>query len=232
MTKIAIDMDGVLVDFVNTAIEIAKEEWDLDLKYEEVREYRFAETVKIKLKETGLKKLLSNQEIYSAIMRKGMFEDLSPMPHAIEAVEKLVEQGHEITILTKALSTNRSGKERKETVDNVVSEKLNWLWKNLGDIPYNVIMVSDMQAKHLVNAHIIVDDDPRVLEHPTALTICVAHPWNEDYRCNQGKMQETIDSMSELPEKVELAESILRTMEEAEEEMLSSMEKELGIEYC
>lgn len=229
MAKIAIDMDGVLADFVGSAIKAVKEEWGIDLSYDEIKEFRFANTVKRKQREMGLE-VLSNQKIYNRIMRDGTFENLKPMPGAVEVVHELVEKGHEITILTKALSIHRWDEKRRKTVDSTISEKLNWLWNHFKKIPYNVIMVSDMEAKLLVNTHIIVDDDPRALEHPTAISICVAHPWNEEFRRQQKDMQQSISSMFELPDVVELAESTLQTMEELEGDAIAETEKALGIE--
>ena len=221
--KIAIDMDGVLCDFVTSANRKVKEIWGVDIDYEEVKCSGYADIVKAK----GVD--LPSSEIYSKIMCPGMFRDLSPLPGAIKAVKKLVEDGHEITILTKVLVTDRDSLGKRFASDHGVSEKLDWLSEHLGDTPYSVIMVSKMKDKHLVNAHVLVDDDIRALEHPSSITICVAQPWNKEYRKNLQDMQTTIYHMSELPEKIEFLEKILRIRNDIEEEVFTQMEEEVGI---
>lgn len=221
--KIAIDMDGVLCDFVGSANKKIKELWNIDVKYEEVCGYSYADTL-IKKGVT-----LSPQQIYGELMSPGLFRSLEPMPGAIEALKELVADGHSIIILTKILVTDRDSLGKRICSDHGVSEKLDWLAERLGDMPYSVIMVSRMEDKHLVNAHVLVDDDERALEHPSSITICMAHPWNETYRNSLRGMQPTIYHMSELPEKVRFLEKILRTKEGLEESVFSQMEEEVGI---
>jgi len=223
MARIAIDMDGVLADFVGSANKIVKETWGLEIKYEEITEYRYAETIK----KHGIK--LSNDEIYSKIMKKNVFRQLTPMPGAIQATKELAEAGHEIVVLTKALSTDRTKRSKKETTNQIIEEKMDWLSKHLKGISYQLIAVSSMSTKHWVNAHILVDDDPRALDHPTAITICVMHPWNKEYVDSCYGMQETINSMHELPSTVKRVERILQTIDEVKTDMFEHDESLLGI---
>lgn len=223
MARIAIDMDGVLADFIGTANTIAKEVWGLDLKYEDIKAHRYSEVIK----EHGIE--LSNDEIYGQIMAEGIFRNLKPMPGAIQAVKKLAEEGHEIAVLTKALSSDRSKDSKRQTTNQVISEKMDWLASHLGNIHYQLIAVSEMSTKHWIDAHILVDDDPRALDHPTAITVCVAHPWNKDYRDSLGGLQETIDSMNELPAVVKRVEKFLQTAEEIKTDLFEHDENLLGI---
>ena len=221
--QIAIDMDGVLCDFVGSANKKVKELWGVDIDYEEVKGYGYADIVKSK----GIK--LTSPEVYSQLMGPGLFRSLDPMPGAVEALRQLTTDGHEIIILTKVLVLDRDSLGKRIASDHGVSEKLDWLAEHLDDMPYSVIMVSEMEDKHLINTHAIVDDDERALEHPSAITICMAHPWNEEYRKNLKGMQTTVYHMSELPEKIESIEKILRTRDDLEEGLFSQMEEEVGI---
>jgi 5'(3')-deoxyribonucleotidase len=221
--QIAIDMDGVLCDFIGSANKKIKELFDIDIKYEEVCGYSYADT----LKKKGVD--IPAQEFYQKLMQPGLFRELAPMPGAIEALKELAAEGHEIVILTKILVLDRNSQGKRICSDHGVSEKLDWLAENLGDMPYSVIMVSGMKDKHLVNTHVIVDDDERALEHPTAITICMAHPWNAEYRRKLKGMQTTIFHMSELPEKIKFVEKVLRTRDGLEESVFTQMEEEVGI---
>jgi 5'(3')-deoxyribonucleotidase len=221
--KIAIDMDGVLANFVKLACAKASELWDIDFRPEHVTDYSFAKTIQ----DAGVK--LPKTEIYTELTGPGIFADLEPYNGAVKAVHDLHKAGHDIVILTKALLIDRHMDSGRFASDHAVSEKLDWLAAFFGDIPYSVIMVGEANDKHLVNCHMIVDDDPRVLEHPTAITVCVAQTWNEAYRKDLGEFLTIVHHMSELPEVAERVESILRTQEAETLDTLEAIQREVGI---
>jgi hypothetical protein len=73
-----------------------------------------------------------------------------------------------------------------------------------------------MEAKRYVNAHVIVDDDPRALtNHPTAIPVCIAHPWNEEFRSSEEVGMVVVNHLDELPGHIEFIRDFLDREEEA-----------------
>lgn len=164
--KIGLDMDGCLVDFVSTALLRVKSLWGIDLKYENLVTPRIEKYINANLPEQ-----VNSEALCKALFQPGFFIGMLPRPGAIKAVEELTSAGHEIYILTKAYLHSA----------HIVQEKADWLSLHLGKIPYRTIVLKEMESKHIQNVDIIIDDDPIALQHPTAISIAVEHPWNKEY---------------------------------------------------
>jgi len=164
--RIGMDMDGCLVDFVGSALPRIRQLWGVDVMYEDIIVPRI---------EAAINDLLitpvPDKALCAALFQPGFFLSMLPRYGAIEAVKTLAERGHEIIILTRA--DLHSG--------HIAQEKAEWLSMYLGGIDYKTIVVGSGCTKDLINVDVIVDDEPGNLEHPTAISICVEHPWNAEY---------------------------------------------------
>lgn len=171
MAVLAIDMDGTIVNFASESFRRAEELYGIKMTKKDAYKPKTAELLWERMTNEQKSKFTDHREIYEEICGDGFFECLEPFPKAIEAIKELYAEGHEIIFLTKVLNWNRSAK-----------EKAVWLKKYFSDIKYTTMMVDSIKAKHLVNADYIIDDDIRVLQGAIAKPICIAQPWNEDYR--------------------------------------------------
>lgn len=181
--RLCIDMDGVLANFVERAIENAKKVYGIEIEHDEIKETKIADLLRRKFIEKRMKetphmrvrvkdKKSFEKEVFENICPPGFFESLNPYPNAIAAVERLWLLGHDITFLTQPLEWKYSS-----------SEKIAWLAKHFGHLKYSVIMVNDMESKYRVQCDCLIDDDPRALHKlPPYHGICIARPWNEEYR--------------------------------------------------
>lgn len=173
--NICIDMDGVIAKFTDSAFVMAKEVFDLELTIEDMVHSKIGNIIWNKLPISKRLQLSNEREIYKYLCPEGFFESLEIYDGAVKAIKMLSDFGHNITFLTKPLEWRYSS-----------NEKIKWLNKYFGNIDYSVIMVSDMQAKHIIDADLIIDDDPRVLEGiEEKRAICIARKWNEEYRVKQ-----------------------------------------------
>ena len=181
---VAIDMDGTIADFTNAACNKCKDLWGIDIKYEDVDTYKFAEVVRRHMD-------IEPREVYAEVFSSGFFASLDPTPGAIQALEEIHSDGNDILIVSKALD-----------YEGVPHDKMIWLAEKLGHVPHTTFFVDRMEAKKYVNCHVIIDDDPRVIDyHPTALAIAVEQPWNVEFiEADFGGW--TVNHMSEAPKLV------------------------------
>lgn len=184
---IAVDMDGTITDFVTPFTEKINDLFKLDIK---VTKHINITELHSQLSKRHQELYINPHEIYHDVCCSGFFRDLKPYDGAIEAVNKLFDEGYKITFLTKALNWYRSAPEKAE-----------WLHKHFPNKEYNVMMTDSTSSKHMVGVDIIVDDDPRVLDGVyLSHAICIAQPWNEKERANYSHV---INSIKELPRTVD-----------------------------
>ena len=197
---IAVDMDGVLVDFVAGVIPAIKDLWGIDIREEDLLTTSIANEISEALIREDLVPE-TPADIYTRLFCPGFFSSLAPIEGAVEALEDLQAKGHTIVIATKA----------HLLAGHILQEKAEWLARYLSNINYTVMAVNDMEVKRYINAHVIVDDDPRALRnHPTAIPICVSQPWNQDFVENPDIGACIIESMSELPAQVDFIDKLLK----------------------
>jgi 5'(3')-deoxyribonucleotidase len=189
MLRIGIDMDGTIADFIAQGINMARELFGVDIDYQEVVETKFSQTINIKLEQMGRPQMTSD-EIYTTLYNKGIFAKAPAFEHAIDSIEQLYKDGHEIIIITKPLDWTKSTGDKMEWLDNYLGKR---------GIEYSVMMFSRMEDKKLVAADIIVEDDIRVLQgHPYAIAIGIKQPWNTSLRTDDDVLM--VDDMREVVE--------------------------------
>lgn len=196
---IACDMDGTIADWTSAACARVKEIWNLDIVYNDVKHSVFGNIVREKYKEKFNKELdITNKEIYGKICSDDFYLNLEPVNGAIEAIKKIA-QNNKIIFVTKPTNWSYSS-----------DHKAKWLEKYFSDIEYGLVMVGSMSDKHFINAHVIIEDDPRaMIDHPTAIPMCISHPWNKEFR-EKGEMGlSVIEDLGELPDKIEFVTKLL-----------------------
>lgn len=170
--KLGLDMDGILANWAESAINKINMLWDLNLIVEDLQMYNTRELVEREaIKKHGT--LLQSLPLisYSNICSPGFFREIKPYPQARNTVEQLAELG-KIVIVTKPLEWQYCPQ-----------EKIDWLKEYLYDIDYTVIMVQHAEHKGLLNLDFMIDDDPRVIKSlPLNTTgIMVQRPWNKEF---------------------------------------------------
>jgi 5'-nucleotidase len=98
-------------------------------------------------KATGL-----GPEVFKFFETPGMFASLEPIPHAVEVLEALHKEGHEIHFVT-ASSTGHE-------------DKLAWVRKHTPFIMPN--RVQFVQEKHIVDGDVLFDDRPDTIERASS----------------------------------------------------------------
>jgi 5'(3')-deoxyribonucleotidase len=191
MAVIAIDMDGTIADFASLSFKKVEELYGIKMTKADAYKPKTAELVWDRMSNEQRIKYKDKREIYGEVCSKGFFEEMSPFEGAVEAVKELAANGHQIIFLTKVLNWDRSA-----------AEKAIWLKKYFSDVKYITMMVDSIQAKHIVNADIVIDDDVKVLEGIIGIPICMKQPWNEEHSnrffCSVDNMKEAVVEIEKM----------------------------------
>ena len=200
---IGVDMDGCLVDFVGAALPRVKQLWGVDVAYEDLTEPRIEKMVQKKLSY-----YVDGEALCKALFQPGFFASMLPRPGAVDSLKVLYELGNEIVIITKAYLHSA----------HIVAEKADWLSMHLRDIEYQTIVVRDNKSKKLINVDVIVDDDPENLEHPTAISMGVVHPWNAKYFASSARKRPVhhVYSLDSLPWMIDMATQVEKELDQRE----------------
>ena len=188
--RIAVDMDGTIVDFTTEF----KTKIETTFGVECNAGYIDAKWVYDNLTDEQKAQYSDHREIYEDLCGAGFFLNLKPFPGAIEAVSELFDEGHEIYFLTKPLNWDRSA-----------PEKALWLKKYFPGRKYRIIMVDSAKSKHIIDVDVIVDDDKRVLcGDSMAMKICIAQPWNQEFRDGMSTYDEMIVVAADMTEATDI----------------------------
>ncbi len=108
----------------------------------------------------------SVEQIYTA---PGFFRDLKPIEGAVEAIQGLLNAGHDVRICTSPLNSYR----------NCVQEKYEWVEQHLGlDFVARMIVTKD---KTVVFGDVLIDDKPTITgtRTPSWRHILYSQPYNQ-----------------------------------------------------
>lgn len=142
--RLGFDLDGVLADFNGRAIE----------------QYNYITNEGIKpehIKSTNTAKWVGDPYTMRKIIEAtGFMRSLDPLPGAIDSINKLVKDGHEIVFVSNGTNCVSSGHEKREWLKYYFGK----LWK------YPPLVLT--YHKNLVRVDCLIDDTPRNLDnlHP------------------------------------------------------------------
>lgn len=158
--RILIDLDGCVTDLHGKWLAAYNAAWEDQLtRADMLRAYHVHECVR---PDCGV-------AVYDLILEPGFFDDLEPLPGAVEAVEVLREH-HEVLICTAAAGPDSA------------RAKLDWCRDHLGLSRKDVIIT---HRKELVACDVFIDDAPKNLvamreAQPQCLILAMGYPYNRD----------------------------------------------------
>lgn len=159
--KLLIDLDGVVVDLHSIWLRIYNEEWGDSLSPDAVTTW---DTVDLVKPACGVK-------VYDILLRPGIFAECKPIDGAIQGLKWLVEQGHEVLVV----STPPVGSK------TAPSEKIEWVERYLPFLPGGSVILT--AHKDLLEADALIEDSPANLAawmKRGKLGVVFSRPWNRD----------------------------------------------------
>jgi 5'(3')-deoxyribonucleotidase len=160
---VVVDLDETVVDLFTPWLAMYNKEWDDSLTPSDVLSYAIHEHVK---PDCG-------HRIYDYLNLPGLFsEGVQALPGAVNALQTLVNEGHQVIIATAAFN--------KETHP---AEKQEWCRQNLPFIPTFDVHV--VEEKWRIPGDVFIDDSPHQVSayrkaHPSAQIFGLCYPYNEN----------------------------------------------------
>ncbi len=161
---ILIDADGVLEDLSQKWVEYLNEKYGTSVRYEDLTEWDM----------TAAFPSLTREQVYVIDRDEEFYSRLEPIPGAVTAVKQLLEDGHEIYIVTT-------------TPYQVVRAKLDRaIFRFFPFLTWmNVVITSN---KHLIRGDVLIDDGVHNLLGGEYRKILVSAPYNMDYNAEANDM--------------------------------------------
>lgn len=167
--RIALDMDEVLVDFVEGLLSVWNMEHGTSIRRDDVRSWTLEETFG-----PG-----THSEICAVLSRPRFFADLTPRAGAVSAVRELQAAGHDIALVTHVAP---------EVGEQAYAGKRECVARHLPMLePRDLFFVS---RKGWIDAHVLVDDAVHNLEdwaigYGRTGGILLDAPWNRGIRAGR-----------------------------------------------
>jgi 5'-nucleotidase len=138
--QIFVDMDGILTDLMAKWLKVYNEEHDDTVTPADITDWelhRFAKKV-------------AEKDFYAIVDRKGFFDDLEPIPGAVEGFKALRRSGHHVVVLSSPFNADSA------------RAKYAWCGDILGLDKHDVML---MHKKPWLagEGRILIDDKPRHL---------------------------------------------------------------------
>ena len=182
---ICCDLDNILNNLTEKTLEFYNAQSGKNIKMEDLTAYNFYDCLS-KEDADGLIKLFKN---------KALWDSLSPTEDSRAGLQKLLDDGHRVYIVTATAPEN-------------FAWKVNWMRKYF---PFfnsdNIVRLHD---KSLFKCNIMIDDCyDNLVKNKLCHKVCLNYPWNRDdakdwvhgtYRCNN--WMQIVDSVNKIQEEI------------------------------
>ena len=182
---IACDMDSVLNNLTEKMLEIYNAQSGKNIQIEDLTAYNFYDCLR-KEDADGLIRSFKN---------KVLWDSLSPIEGSRVGLQKLLDDGHRVYIVTATAPDN-------------FAWKVNWMRKYFPF--FNSDNIIRMKDKSLFKCDIMIDDCyDNLIKNKLCHKICFDYPWNRDnakdwvhgtYRCKT--WSEIVDSVNKIQDEV------------------------------
>lgn len=159
------DMDCIIVNMLPYWLDIYNELSGENIQAKDITEYEIRHFVK-------------DPDLFDAILHEeGFFLPMKPMPGAVKYMRKLIDEGHDIVVLTQAPRNSDHGeKEKKEWIKKYFPkyERANMIFAHRKDLVDGVLLFDD-KPSHLIHWK---------ERHPKGITATIEFPYNKGAPCD------------------------------------------------
>lgn len=154
---VLIDMDDTIENLCEVWVNYLNERYGTDVLLNDVREWDITKAFPT----------LSRGEIFEPLCEECLWKRITPLPGAVENIQKLIDDGHKVVIVTTSHP-------------DTISMKLNnVLFKYFPYFTCDDVIITSQ--KQLVKGDILIDDAPHNLENGDYLKLLFDAPHNQSY---------------------------------------------------
>ena len=155
--RILVDMDDTIELLLNAWLAKVNRIYGRHVEYEDITNWDVSAAYE------GL----SHEQVYDVILEDDFWQEVEPMPGAAEVLERLIQEGHEIFIVTVTPYESLAGKMKY------------LLFRCFPFLRWDQVIITS--RKQLLKADILVDDGIHNLEGGEYRKILVDAPYNRYY---------------------------------------------------
>ena len=180
---LCVDVDNVICNLQETVVKLFNERFNSHYTLNDFTEYDIINVL-------PTREAIAMKSMYGEV---GLYDKVKPLPGAQKALEKLINLGHQVYLVTAAVPKN-------------YDEKIAFIKRFFPYIDENHIV--SMRHKWMFNADIMIEDNIQtLLEKPNYHRICFDMPWNQSnkdwvygiHRCyNWNDVVAAVNKISEL----------------------------------
>lgn len=156
---VLIDVDNVLEDLNNAWVKAINSKYGTSVKPSDIK------TWDIERYFDGL----SRTQVFSPLHKEEFWKNLQPIPNAPEYLKKLIDDGHEVVLLTSSHP-------------DTVKYKYDFIRKHFPYISFKDIILTS--RKQMVMGDILIDDAPHNLEGGVYAGVLMSSPHNMEYNAH------------------------------------------------
>lgn len=186
--RLLLDLDGVVVDFIGAAYELFFERTGVLYHPQDLKQHSIAGHI-------GQAHYDQMEEMFN---EPGFFLGLKPYPGALDHVNGLIDEGHEVFICTSPTMMKHPTTGKRVVNGKCAEEKFAWVHDHLPRLTRRVSVSSD---KHLFRADALLDDGdhniiPWAEAHADKLAVVIEQPWNEKLAMPKNSVRATLANVS------------------------------------
>lgn len=134
MLTILVDMDDTMEGLLDSWTGFLAAKHGVSVNKEDIKEWDMQKAYPT----------LSKEQIYAPLFEEAMWENVKPLDGAVDYIQKLMQEGHEVVVVTAS------------HYDNVGMKMRNVLVKHFPFIPYDNVIITS--RKQMILGDVLIDD--------------------------------------------------------------------------
>lgn len=186
--RLLLDLDGVVTDFIGAAYKLFFERTGVLYHPRDLKQHAIVGHI-------GQAHYDTMEECFN---EPGFFYGLRPYPDALDHVNGLIDEGHDIHICTSPTMMKHPKTGKRVVNGRCAEEKFAWVAEHLPRLMRKMSVTTD--KRHFRADALLDDGDHNILpwaeEHHDKLAVVIDQPWNEKLAMPKNSVRATLANVS------------------------------------